>query len=82
MENIPTAEEFWLSKRPQLSHIKIAREFAKLHAQAAIKAANDQARLSKNGSNVPYGEHFSEKCGTWTINHDSILNAYPLEDIK
>ncbi len=57
-------------------------EFTKLHRAAILKEASEQARLSKNGSNVPYGEHTGEKCGSWTINNNSILNAYPEDLIK
>lgn len=40
-----------------------------------VKECAEAARLSKNGSDIPYGEHASEKCGTWTVNKQSILSV-------
>lgn len=73
MEKIPTAEEFWLSKRPQLSHAKIAKEFAKLHVTAALQAAT---------YNIEYYEEPYDDSQTRYVDESSILNAYPLENIK
>lgn len=72
--DIPTAEEFIISTKlvvkfdntqgcileEELPSLFI--EFAKLHVQAALKAADDNS--------IMY------------ISADSILNAYPLENIK
>lgn len=91
MDKIPTADQFIdnIIKAKKRSHVYTASqvnylivEFAKLHVITALEVASEKSRLSLNGSNVPYGEHTSEKCGTWTINKESILNAYPLENIK
>ena len=62
--NIPTAEEFLQnSNKTTFDAIeKTMIEFAKLHVQAALKAADDNS--------IMY------------ISADSILNAYPLENIK
>jgi len=45
-------------------------EFAKLHVEAALKEA------SKKGKCVEY------MVGEYTVKKDSILNSYPLENIK
>lgn len=88
MENkIPTAEEFLDKNRDIQSDYdyetsKMMIEFAKLHVKAALESAANNVRLSKNGSDLPYGEHHSEKCGTWTVNKKFITEAYPLENIK
>lgn len=95
-ETIPTAEEFFnefCKKRTrvgQLNNIErldIMVEFAKLHVEAALKAASEKATLLENG-NLTYfdryiveeGNHYSET--EIDVNKDSILNSYPLENIK
>lgn len=77
--NIPTAEEFILKKNPLNSHkIKFQKErlieFAKLHVEAALKAASEKAetKIDENWSSP----------GDFEIDESSILNAYPLENIK
>jgi hypothetical protein len=47
-------------------------EFAKIHAEAALQAANNNAELKL--------EKYTEN--DWYIDSDSILNAYPLSNIK
>jgi len=81
MSNIPTAEEFFSkdnglytaysvkNKEGEFTPVcsyKKAIEFAKLHVQAALKAARDEIV-------TPYG---GESFG------DRILTVYPLENIK
>jgi len=70
--NIPTGEEF-LNKNslvflayPQ----KILIEFAKLHVKAALKAAYENIEYTTVDSSVPY------------VVEESILNSYPLSNIK
>ena len=50
-------------------------EFAKLHVEAALKEASRQAELD-------YEEGSCRECGSNKIDEKSILNAYPLENIK
>ena len=53
-------------------------EFAKLHVEAALKAASEKAEIKDDGNinrNGDWSEYF-------VIDKDSILNAYPLENIK
>ena len=45
-------------------------DFAKLHVQAALKAASENLEYTEEDSSVPY------------VVESSILNAYPLENIK
>lgn len=42
----------------------------------ALETAAENSRLRVNDSNVSYGEHFSEKCGSWTVNKQSITNTF------
>jgi len=41
----------------------------------SVKRAAENARLSVNGSNTPYGEHSSARCGSWTVSKQSILDT-------
>ena len=89
MKKIPTAEDFMNSKEfepdsgisfedyhgdnaAMVPHMMI--EFAKLHVQAALKTANQHATASNKSK-------FSGDCNP-VVDSDSILNAYPLENIK
>ena len=74
--NIPTAEEFLQnSNKTTFDAIeKTMIEFARLHVQAALKAADDNADVTVidvDMTGVIYG-----------VDSDTILNAYPLENIK
>ena len=72
MNTIPTAEETYLKyTQCVMNHkdIKVAMiEFAKLHVEAALKAANKKAKR-KEGQIADYKLS------------DSILNSYPLDKI-
>jgi hypothetical protein len=86
MNKIPTAEEF-LQTHPQISHyyddktnrmvcfdddVKTAMiEFAKLHVEAALKKASENALVSADEGGY-----------TGFVDEESILNSYPLENIK
>lgn len=80
-----TAEEFWKTTSPDekygmLAELKklgldkhvyeVMRRFAKLHVEAALKEA------SENAESIVIGGLTSE------VNKDSILNAYSLTNIK
>ena len=84
--DIPTAEEFIISTKlvvkfdntqgcileEELPSLFI--EFAKLHVQAALKAADDNADVTVIDVDMT---------GTiWGVDSETILNAYPLENIK
>ena len=79
---IPTAEEFLEYRTPRgidntYHHYWEAMiEFAKLHVEAALKKASEEAETK-------YEPHWSgEQEGSTYIDRDSILNAYRLENIK
>jgi hypothetical protein len=62
---------------------KLMIEFAKLHVQEALKNANEKVEIhSDSGSN--YHREFEEgiRNNTIWVPANSILNAYPLENIK
>ena len=84
--NIPTAEEFIISTKlvvkfdntqgcileEELPSLFI--EFAKLHVQAALKAADDNADVTVIDVDMTGN--------IWGVDSDTILNAYSLENIK
>lgn len=96
---IPTAEEFMNSKNYWHSedYYSLLIEFAKLHVEAALKAASEKVQLNmykksqysktsrwKRVSNEEEKEGvdlFNYEC-QWKPSKKSILNAYPLENIK
>lgn len=93
MSNLPTAEELFIQlgfmpKENQLGYdIKAAMiEFAKLHVEAALKAASENGKiiLDKDWVRKEQTIHPNQLVGPVTIKvySESILNAYPLENIK
>ena len=75
MSKIPTAEEFAEFKLPrgidwypEFGEIMI--EFTKFHVEAALKTANENAYT------------YYDKDNNVVIDEESILTAYPLENIK
>ena len=80
---IPTAEEFIINREVKQGFlltnnteelndiVKSHIEFAKLHVEEALKAAAEQAEIENDWDNQK-----------GNISKDSILNAYPLENIK
>ena len=80
MEKLPTAEEichkyisFWQPLKGYEAPLPIKNamiEFAKLHVEAALKAAYDNIEYTTVDSSVPY------------VVEGSILNSYPLTNIK
>jgi hypothetical protein len=82
MENdIPTAEEFYtnfvIEHKSDSKTLDLMIEFAKLHVQAALKEASEKAKIKYEYS----GNTGSEYCDEY-VDHNSILNAYPLTNIK
>ena len=80
MENkiIPTAEEFFRKFKhthsPVNHHLALI-EFAKLHVEQALKEASEKVVLD-------YGDYLSDGNYERIIDRDSILNSYPLSNIK
>ena len=93
MKQLPTAEEFWLNSyfsdsisqedkelwlecnNQAKESIKIMKEFAKLHVEQALKEASEKVVLD-------YGDYLSDGNYERVIDKDSILNSYPLSNIK
>lgn len=70
MSNLPTAEEFFEQGG---TYPELAIKFAQLHVQAALKSASENVEIDDYDIHKQYAP---------TVNIDSILNAYPLENIK
>lgn len=70
MANIPTAEEFFEQGG---TYPELAIAFAKLHVEAALKAASDV-----NLEN----EYICRTGWAHTVNQSRIKSSYPLENIK
>ena len=89
MENVITAEEFVENKYPFFEDLdsgniwvnidNLMIEFAKLHVEAALKAASEKASVTPIDH-----EEISEGSfrPIWGVDDDSILNSYPLTNIK
>ena len=76
-----TAEEFlnanWRGEGLKLNVNGLMIEFAKMHVQAALKAASENAQRKK-----VYNGHSERLIVKRVIDKESILNAYPLTNIK
>ena len=90
MNNIPTAEEF-LNQRVYITqddiedvHDSVSAvteaiiDFTKLHVEAALKAASDKALMEEDWR----WDGENENHVYTGIDKDSIINAYPLTNIK
>ena len=78
--NLPTAYQFLtnFTDEPDDDTIyKAMIEFAKLHVEAALKEASEKAKLTSEVCEV-LQEHWFEEY----IDKNSILNSYPLDNIK
>ena len=69
MNNIPTAKEFY-DMHDSDDCVVMMREFAKLHVEAALKQAIEYAEVNVLNYN------------DYEVDKKSILNSYPLENIK
>jgi hypothetical protein len=82
MENLPTAEEILQKHVPnrytkENSWKNAMIEFAKLHVEQALKEASEKAKIKYEYS----GNTGSEYCYEY-VDQNSILNSYPLTNIK
>jgi hypothetical protein len=77
MKAIPTAEKVFYENHSDIKKAMI--EFAKLHVEAALKAASEKATVTPIDH-----EEISEGSfrPIWGVDDDSILNSYPLDNIK
>ena len=61
-------------------------DFAKYHVQKALEKAylDSEMRVSENDTNEypSFTDNYDDGYVTITVSKDSILNAYPLENIK
>ena len=95
MNKIPTVDRFLFLKSKKypsfcnegglgLHYIREALiEFAKIHVQAALEAADNNARVEIVDWDEDYGFSSDRKpTPIYGVDGDSILNAYPLSNIK
>jgi len=89
-DKIPTALKYMQSKieaEEAGSTRLMLIEFAKMHVEKALKEASEKATLLTDGEEsnisryiVEEGNHYSET--EIDVSKDSIINSYPLENIK
>lgn len=90
LDDMITAEEFYKQTTGcVINHIDIKNamiEFAKLHVTEALKEAfnNSEMRVSENDTNEhpSFTNNYDDGYVTITVSKNSILYAYPLENIK
>ena len=92
--SIPTAVEFLKECQSNPSKgwttHKAMIEFAKMHVEAALKAASEEVTLIKDLGEDDEGNFICEKLKTYNdeegypiyIDEKSILNAYPSNNVK
>lgn len=80
------AEEFLRNAKKDANNRWTAKkmliEFANYHVQKALKEASENATLYDIDDDVSIGKQYYGDNITITINKDSILNSYPLKNIK
>jgi hypothetical protein len=91
---IPTAKEYlqFLVDELGLSlneyHMEVIsarmKGFAKLHVKESLKESYKKALIEKNGEVISKEKPNDDLVPVWSmsINEDSILNSYPLDNIK
>jgi hypothetical protein len=83
MSKIPTAEEFLNTFNRKVNDTleqgvqEAMIEFAKLHVKEALETASKKAKTKDEWE----GNTGSEYCDT-VVDRESIINAYPLDNIK
>lgn len=84
-----TAEEFLNENykvKVGVSIEEVMIDFAKYHVQKALEKAylDSEMRVSENDTNEypSFTDNYDDGYVTITVSKDSILNAYPLENIK
>jgi hypothetical protein len=92
--NNPVGVELWLETNPDAQDaIKLMIEFAKIKVEEALKIANQKSRIKIGPNNYKASDYLREEIlvtdvqdntkNMWiSVYADSILNAYPLENIK
>lgn len=83
MEKIPTSREFMKGKNFSIPSIEeMIIEFAKLHVEAALKEASEKAVMKDLNEDCHYEDEDGSFPDCLVIDRDSILNSYPLSNIK
>ena len=97
MAEISTAEEFWFKNTGQninQEEYSAMIEFAKMHVEAALKEASEEVTWKMESFDTYFGDSRAfdfidtDYAGDPSTGHnvlvdkDSILNSYPLENIK
>lgn len=84
MDKIPTAEEVlnrdYTSTKENA--IKAMIEFAKMHVKLALTQASEDGKISDNSKYMTREELEYGAVKKYHIDKSSILNAYPLTEIK
>ena len=83
MEKIPTAKELFdkmLEINDECTSTEMMIEFAKLHVEQALKEASENAKVQNIYPKYVLNEH--DEFEYFIVNKDSILNSYPLENVK
>ena len=75
--------EIYIGEKIAINNAMI--EFAKMHVQEALEKAylDSEMRVSENDTNEypSFTDNYDDGYVTITVSKDSILNAYPLENI-
>jgi hypothetical protein len=77
MGQLLTSKELFdkmLSENEEVTSTEMMIEFAKLHVEQALKLASKKAKIVDVGIDYAITE--------WVVDKDSILNSYPIENIK
>lgn len=81
IEKLPTAAEFYFQiTKCHINHRDVKKamtEFAKLHVEAALKAAAENAQTKEEVAHFQEGSYMMS-----VVDKDSILNAYPESNIE
>lgn len=95
MKQLPTIEEFYIQKwgvcpmiekeialHSYYEMLSFAKDFAKLHVQAALESAAEKGRVEvviipNDQPSSSFGDDY-----TYIVDKQSILDAYPLDNIK
>ena len=94
MENnkVPTAKELFdkmLEENSECTSTEMMIEFAKLHVETALKEASEKSYAQSSHSNITSKDWTETRqglicvhLGRVSVNKQSILNSYPLSNIK
>ena len=81
MEKLPTAKQLFdkmIEENEECTSTEMMIEFAKLHVTEALKEASEKAECNNEGTYDRGGE----STDYYVVDKDSILDSYPLTNIK